>query len=158
MDWVVKIPWGELEFWGIATMWSCLLITTIYREYRDWQRRKITVAVDAKAKIRLFEDGDLVMLKEENPFKGTLTCGKVYRVHHEHYNYVMLENADNGTKGYFQKEYFEKATYDPHSPGAIEYDEIMEMQELVENGGIPDCQHRGETNLCQKKSEGNTHG
>jgi hypothetical protein len=170
MDWVVKIPWGNLEFWGLATMWAIWILSIFYKLYRRWRDIRIAMAVDDKAKTKLFEKGDMVMLKENNPFKGTLTCGKVYRIHTEHYNYIKLENTDNGTMGYFEKEYFEKATYDPNPPGAIEYDEIMEMQELseralarpseeetMENGGIPDCQHRGETN-CQKKSDWSTHG
>lgn len=82
-----------------------------------------------------FVKGDIIALKShDNPYKGTLKCGKRYDCLGAGGNVIKLM-ADNGTYGYFQFRHFEiwQPTYqDMVSAGADEYDEIMKMQDAAE--------------------------
>lgn len=77
----------------------------------------------------LFRPGDWVILKKENPYKGTLTCGKRYRAGRVITTHMQLW-GDNGTMGYYDQNNFQLLGYDPS--GADEYDDIMAIQELME--------------------------
>lgn len=78
----------------------------------------------------LFKSGDWVTLKKENPFKGTLICGKAYQVGRVIPTHMALV-GENETVGYYSSQHFKLLGYDPNPPGAQEYDEIMQIQDLM---------------------------
>ncbi len=77
-----------------------------------------------------FMAGDHVRLKEKNPYKGALQCGKLYTVQFAIGEAIGIV-ADNGTKGCFKATHFEECEPDRAAEGAAEYADIMEAQELM---------------------------
>jgi hypothetical protein len=102
---------------------------------------KLAAPEPAKLSAPRFAKGDWARLTRENPFKGTLKANKAYRVTEVVSSYIALHGTEDGSmNGTFLEKYFDRLTYDPDPPGASEYDEIMEIQELVlgrqEDGGL----------------------
>jgi len=81
-----------------------------------------------------FKAGDRVILKESNPYKGILKCGKVYTVQHGYLsgNHIEIDGigAFGGNSGTFVAKWFQKVNYDPDA--VQEYEDILKAQEIME--------------------------
>lgn len=95
-------------------------------------RQVVMVQVTAPAEPVPFSVGDTIRLKpHDNPYKGTLKCGKSYTIQGS-YNDLIRLIGDNGSHGYYRPRYFELYTTSSADMAADEYNEAILAQEIME--------------------------
>lgn len=99
LGWVVLFG-----LWAIGTLAICFLLWAVYQV-----ELKPVTTMGKEPTPSPFNTGDWVVLKEKNPFKGTLRCGEPYEVLGVTVLAISLR-ADNGTEGWFYPTNFELYT------------------------------------------------
>jgi hypothetical protein len=124
--------WDLLIYFDLFAIWCAVgaLILKIWSRKKQGRR-----LAQQEESMHPFVVGDMVILGENNPYKGCLRCGIPYEVLITTSHHIVLL-GDNGTEGCFTAGHFQLYTgigRPMPGDGHREYEEAIAAQEAMDN-------------------------